>query len=361
MRTDLCNFFYQCKMHPYSREVQVDHDHLGNITKSLNGTKNDLSRCLYDLVSPSTLRAFPDTAILASRQDVSHMQVDYRSSQIDQRIESLKRYIAKIDGRSRKTCMLLALAANKATAVEEAEHGNEENSSSEDKCGRRLYKGAKKFYPPISVSMGSDDTAIAYRDGSHRLAAVTAARKIADSQRSRRRKEIEHPSEEDIHLDAENTVEEFDPRSVLSYEAVSDLLAHTPAGHDLRPPDEIFSIARKVRRRHGSESCSSLFNREQTLRQLSQSSGYSAPHRPFASIKDPYSYITASLDHTVEDEANENEPRYCVCNQIAFGNMIGCDNSKCPIGKILHRHDSASLSYLLILLCCDGFGCRMVS
>jgi hypothetical protein len=26
-----------------------------------------------------------------------------------------------------------------------------------------------------------------------------------------------------------------------------------------------------------------------------------------------------------------NEPTYCICKQVSFGNMIGCDNSECPI------------------------------
>ncbi|EDQ89650.1 uncharacterized protein MONBRDRAFT_25212 [Monosiga brevicollis MX1] len=25
-----------------------------------------------------------------------------------------------------------------------------------------------------------------------------------------------------------------------------------------------------------------------------------------------------------------NEPRYCICNQVSFGEMIGCDNEDCP-------------------------------
>ena len=26
-----------------------------------------------------------------------------------------------------------------------------------------------------------------------------------------------------------------------------------------------------------------------------------------------------------------NEPRYCLCNQVSYGEMVGCDNDKCPI------------------------------
>ncbi|CAI6353649.1 unnamed protein product [Macrosiphum euphorbiae] len=34
---------------------------------------------------------------------------------------------------------------------------------------------------------------------------------------------------------------------------------------------------------------------------------------------------------TDEDESNDsNEPRYCLCNRVAYGTMVACDNKKCP-------------------------------
>jgi len=32
-----------------------------------------------------------------------------------------------------------------------------------------------------------------------------------------------------------------------------------------------------------------------------------------------------------ENPADPDEPTYCSCNQISFGEMIGCDNNSCPI------------------------------
>lgn len=26
-----------------------------------------------------------------------------------------------------------------------------------------------------------------------------------------------------------------------------------------------------------------------------------------------------------------NEPRYCVCNQVSYGDMVACDNPRCPV------------------------------
>nr|XP_039270863.1 inhibitor of growth protein 3-like [Styela clava] len=35
----------------------------------------------------------------------------------------------------------------------------------------------------------------------------------------------------------------------------------------------------------------------------------------------------ASSDWTLDP----NEPRYCICNQVSYGEMVGCDNSKCTV------------------------------
>ena len=31
-----------------------------------------------------------------------------------------------------------------------------------------------------------------------------------------------------------------------------------------------------------------------------------------------------------DDEDGENEPRYCYCNQVSYGEMVGCDSDNCP-------------------------------
>ena len=33
----------------------------------------------------------------------------------------------------------------------------------------------------------------------------------------------------------------------------------------------------------------------------------------------------------VDWQNDPNEPRYCVCNQVSYGDMVGCDNDDCPI------------------------------
>ena len=38
-------------------------------------------------------------------------------------------------------------------------------------------------------------------------------------------------------------------------------------------------------------------------------------------------------DGEISDEVGEDgeEPRYCYCNGVSYGDMVACDNEKCPI------------------------------
>nr|XP_020469053.1 inhibitor of growth protein 3 [Monopterus albus] len=39
----------------------------------------------------------------------------------------------------------------------------------------------------------------------------------------------------------------------------------------------------------------------------------------------------AEANSQVDWTYDPNEPRYCICNQVSYGEMVGCDNSDCPI------------------------------
>lgn len=36
-------------------------------------------------------------------------------------------------------------------------------------------------------------------------------------------------------------------------------------------------------------------------------------------------------DSALEFVIDPNEPTYCVCNQVSYGEMIGCDNNDCKL------------------------------
>lgn len=47
-------------------------------------------------------------------------------------------------------------------------------------------------------------------------------------------------------------------------------------------------------------------------------------------IKEPQKYIPVPLANVEDMPVDPNEPRYCYCNQVSFGEMVACDNKNCP-------------------------------
>lgn len=36
-------------------------------------------------------------------------------------------------------------------------------------------------------------------------------------------------------------------------------------------------------------------------------------------------------DKSISSDIDPDEPRYCTCNQVSYGQMVGCDNDNCSI------------------------------
>lgn len=41
--------------------------------------------------------------------------------------------------------------------------------------------------------------------------------------------------------------------------------------------------------------------------------------------------LTTASSEILDMPVDPNEPTYCVCHQVSYGEMIGCDNQDCPI------------------------------
>jgi len=56
---------------------------------------------------------------------------------------------------------------------------------------------------------------------------------------------------------------------------------------------------------------------------------------PLASISSPMTSLggggqTPGQGSDQEWNYDPNEPRYCICNQVSYGDMVACDNDDCP-------------------------------
>ncbi|XP_028250399.1 inhibitor of growth protein 3 [Parambassis ranga] len=73
---------------------------------------------------------------------------------------------------------------------------------------------------------------------------------------------------------------------------------------------------------HQSSSSSS----SSSLSSCSSSSALAQELSQQASVL-PEAEVNSQVDWTYDP----NEPRYCICNQVSYGEMVGCDNTDCPI------------------------------
>ncbi|XP_071961053.1 inhibitor of growth protein 3-like [Antedon mediterranea] len=68
--------------------------------------------------------------------------------------------------------------------------------------------------------------------------------------------------------------------------------------------------------------------RHQQLQQLHQQQTTPLPDTPDAPLVPP---LPEDPSVPLEWTYDPNEPRYCICNQVSYGEMVGCDNPNCPI------------------------------
>merc|ERR1719438_337263 len=57
-------------------------------------------------------------------------------------------------------------------------------------------------------------------------------------------------------------------------------------------------------------------------------------HEPSSSTPSqshPYPNLPGVPQEVLDMPVDPNEPTYCLCNQVSYGEMIGCDNNDCPI------------------------------
>ncbi|XP_062567846.1 inhibitor of growth protein 3-like isoform X2 [Saccostrea cucullata] len=110
-------------------------------------------------------------------------------------------------------------------------------------------------------------------------------------------------------------------------------------------PNPVSEITQKVPRSKKATSKANTLIREAQ----NQLSGASLPSLSLTQPTTPQTPLSVQVaSPMVEDASNDlqivdengqpvdwqndpNEPRYCLCNQVSYGDMVGCDNDDCPI------------------------------
>ncbi|XP_055761379.1 inhibitor of growth protein 3-like isoform X1 [Salvelinus fontinalis] len=166
--------------------------------------------------------------------------------------------------------------------------------------------------------------------GAITMAAAQAVQATAQMKEGRRTSSLKASYEaiknNDFQLGREFSLTSRDTTGAYSTSALANTLTQTltPAG------SAIASDSRGGRKTKGntksSNHQSSSSSSSSSLSSCSSSSALAQELSQQASAL-PESETNNQVDWTYDP----NEPRYCICNQVSYGEMVGCDNQDCPI------------------------------
>ncbi|XP_051132466.1 PHD finger protein ING2-like [Andrographis paniculata] len=97
------------------------------------------------------------------------------------------------------------------------------------------------------------------------------------------------------------------------------------------PPLPFVQKAEKRRVVYVTPQSKRLDNRDSWDRERDRDSDLLPPPPPGVAFRKDFASST-ELDQPIDP----NEPIYCVCNQVSFGDMIACDNDNCQGGEWFH-------------------------
>lgn len=166
--------------------------------------------------------------------------------------------------------------------------------------------------------------------GAITMAAAQAVQATAQMKEGRRTSSLKASYEaiknNDFQLGREFSLTSRDTTGAYSTSALANTLTQTltPAG------SAVASDSRGGRKTKGntksSNHQSSSSSSSSSLSSCSSSSALAQELSQQVSAL-PESETNNQVDWTYDP----NEPRYCICNQVSYGEMVGCDNQDCPI------------------------------
>ncbi|XP_028307436.1 inhibitor of growth protein 3 isoform X2 [Gouania willdenowi] len=157
--------------------------------------------------------------------------------------------------------------------------------------------------------------------GAITMAAVQAVQATAQMKEGRRTSSLKASYEAIKNNDFQLGREFSLSRDGAGYSSSSSALASTLT-QSLAPSTTSDSRGRKSKSSIKSSSSSSSSS---SLSSCSSSSALAQELSQQAAL--PEAETASQVDWTYDP----NEPRYCICNQVSYGEMVGCDNTDCPI------------------------------
>lgn len=181
--------------------------------------------------------------------------------------------------------------------------------------------------PALKMFSSSNSSSLSYNlghigAGSNAAIAAAASQAIAATQQMQQGRRTSS-------MKASYEIMSKNVQSSLLNKELSAALA-TPATPSAPEPPPAQSASRSQRTKKQTSKAAALAQQQQAAQQAAAAAAA-------AQAAAAQQVVTEGSDETagevpVDDwQPDPNEPRYCLCNQVSYGEMVGCDNEDCPI------------------------------
>ncbi|RZF45941.1 hypothetical protein LSTR_LSTR008318 [Laodelphax striatellus] len=307
--------------------------------------KVQLANQMYDLVARYIRRLEQETHNFKLELEADHMGI---TEILEKRSQELDAPPIPNSGNSSQKENRYSITSSRTSHQEKRRDSTSSNEHSSSSSNKRLATNVDKMLPDIRLpaavgpvllagaqtpSAASAAAAVNYTLG-HISAggtaiAAAASQAIAATQQGRRTASLK-ASYEAIHSAASSNGGGGGGGSGGGAGGGSSASGSSGAGH---VPHEI-SISKEIAgaAQTAIAAIQDTHKKHKKKNNSHLASGTSSPvvASPVASLQ-----VQQPLSPTDSSEKNAeaydpNEPRYCVCNEVAFGGMVACDNKKCP-------------------------------
>ncbi|XP_061524408.1 inhibitor of growth protein 3 isoform X1 [Phycodurus eques] len=199
---------------------------------------------------------------------------------------------------------------------------NSTTSSSSSSAANNIY-GVNSSQAVTSYSLSTLPAGPAAGAGAISMAAAQAVQATAQMKEGRRTSSLKASYEAIKNNDFQLTRDFSLSREVSPYpsSALASTLTQTPAAAALN------SDSRGRKSKSGVKSSNHQSSSSSSSSSLSSCSSALAQELSQQASALPEAEAGGQVDWTYDP----NEPRYCICNQVSYGEMVGCDNTDCPI------------------------------
>ncbi|XP_061618701.1 inhibitor of growth protein 3 isoform X3 [Phyllopteryx taeniolatus] len=201
---------------------------------------------------------------------------------------------------------------------------NSTTSSSSSSAANNIY-GVNSSQAVTSYSLSTLPAGPAAGAGAISMAAAQAVQATAQMKEGRRTSSLKASYEAIKNNDFQLTRDFSLSREVSPYpsSALASTLTQTPAA----AAAALNSDSRGRKSKSGVKSSNHQSSSSSSSSSLSSCSSALAQELSQQASALPEAEAGGQVDWTYDP----NEPRYCICNQVSYGEMVGCDNTDCPI------------------------------